>query len=61
MKDAAGDKFINYNPMPETKPYPRAKPKVRVDVYKRQIYQQTDYIKQNFRCSPQNWKKDLAE
>ena len=30
MKDAAGDKFINYNPMPETKPYPRAKPKVRV-------------------------------
>ena len=50
MKDAAGDKFINYNPMPETKPYPRAKPKVRVlgkeksvsythlDVYKRQYY-----------------------
>ena len=30
MKDAAGDKFISYNPMPETKPYPRAKPKVRV-------------------------------
>lgn len=30
MKDAAGDKFINYNPMPETKPYSRAKPKVRV-------------------------------
>ena len=25
-----GDKFISYNPMPETKPYPRAKPKVRV-------------------------------
>ena len=30
MKDAARDKFISYNPMPETKPYPRAKPKVRV-------------------------------
>lgn len=30
MKDAAGDKFISYNPVPETKPYPRAKPKVRV-------------------------------
>lgn len=30
MKDAAGDKFISYNPMPETKPYPRVKPKVRV-------------------------------
>ena len=30
MKDAAGDKFISYNPMPETKPYSRAKPKVRV-------------------------------
>ena len=30
MKDAAGDKFISYNPMPETKPYPGAKPKVRV-------------------------------
>ena len=30
MKDAAGDKFISYNPMPETRPYPRAKPKVRV-------------------------------
>lgn len=30
MKDAAGDKFISYNPLPETKPYPRAKPKVRV-------------------------------
>ena len=29
MKDAAGDKFISYNPMPETKPYSRAKPKVR--------------------------------
>ena len=25
-----GDKFISYNPLPETKPYPRAKPKVRV-------------------------------
>lgn len=25
-----GDKFISYNPMPETKPYPRVKPKVRV-------------------------------
>ena len=30
MKDAARDKFLSYNPMPETKPYPRAKPKVRV-------------------------------
>ena len=30
MKDAVRDKFINYNPMPETKPYPRPKPKVRV-------------------------------
>ena len=30
MKDAARDKFISYNPMPETKPYSRAKPKVRV-------------------------------
>lgn len=30
MKDAARDKFISYNPMPETKPYPKAKPKVRV-------------------------------
>lgn len=30
MKDVARDKFISYNPMPETKPYPRAKPKVRV-------------------------------
>ena len=30
MKDAVRDKFINYNPMPETKLYPRPKPKVRV-------------------------------
>ena len=30
MKDAAIDKFLSYNPMPETKPYSRAKPKVRV-------------------------------
>ena len=27
MKDATGDKFISYNPMPETKSYPRAKTK----------------------------------
>lgn len=30
MKDAAFDGFITYNPMPETKPYPRRKPKIRV-------------------------------
>ena len=29
MKDAAGDKFISYNPMPETKPYPESKTKVK--------------------------------
>ncbi len=30
MKDAVFDGFINYNPMPETKPYPRKVPKIRV-------------------------------
>lgn len=30
MKDALIDGFIKYNPVPETKPYPRQKPKIRI-------------------------------
>lgn len=30
MKDALIDGFIQHNPLPETKPYPRAKPKIRI-------------------------------
>lgn len=30
MKDAVFDGFIKYNPVPETKPYPRSKPKIRI-------------------------------
>ena len=30
MKDAVFDGFIKYNPVPETKPYPRPKPKIRI-------------------------------
>lgn len=30
MKDAVMDGFINYNPVPETKPYKRKKPKIRI-------------------------------
>lgn len=30
MKDAVFDGFIKYNPVPETKPYPRTKPKIRI-------------------------------
>ena len=30
FKDALFDGFINYNPVPETKPYPRTKPKIRI-------------------------------
>lgn len=30
MKDALFDGFINYNPVPETKPYKRKKPKIRI-------------------------------
>ena len=30
FKDALFDGFINYNPVPETKPFPRTKPKIRI-------------------------------
>lgn len=30
MKDALFDGFVNYNPVPETKPYKRKKPKIRI-------------------------------
>lgn len=30
MKDAVFEGFINYNPVPETKPYKRKKPKIRI-------------------------------
>ena len=30
FKDALFDGFINYNPVPETKPYPRTKPRIRI-------------------------------
>ena len=60
MKDAAGDKFISYNPMPETKPYSRAKPKVRVlgkEKLKGEIlglkFQDFDFEKQTVRISRQ--------
>ena len=32
FKDALFDGFINYNPVPETKPYPRTKPRSEYSV-----------------------------